>query len=170
VTERSGKLVGAAHVDDRDVFAPVEPPLQVASFDPAKRAFAKTKKSDRNPMAKKPTLKPLGSSLDPTAPPASLGKAGAKLWSSIMAEYEVSDAGGLALLSLACEAVDGIAEDAATIARDGRLVRGKFGVREHPLLRHQLAQRAFVCRTLQRLGLNLEGRPADQNSDRSCLP
>jgi hypothetical protein len=116
-------------------------------------------------MAKKPALKLLGSSLDPTPPPASLGEAGTKLWSSIMAEYDISDAGGIALLSQACEAVDGIAEDAAAIARDGRLIRGKFGAREHPLLKHQLAQRAFVCRTLQRLGLNLEpvkavGRPA----------
>jgi hypothetical protein len=80
-------------------------------------------------MAEKPALKLLGSTLDPSAPPASLGKAGAKLWSSIMSEYDISDAGGIALLSQACEAVDGIAEDAAAIARDGRLVRGKFGLR-----------------------------------------
>jgi hypothetical protein len=115
-------------------------------------------------MAKKPPLKLVGSALDPSAPPASLGKDGAGLWSAIMAEYDIADAGGRALLLQACEAADGIAEDAATIARDGRLIHGKFGAREHPLLRHQLAQRAFVCRTLQRLGLNLEpvksiGRP-----------
>jgi hypothetical protein len=37
-------------------------------------------------------------------------------------------------------------------------------MKEHPLLKHELAARAFVCRTLQRLGLDVEaikppGRP-----------
>lgn len=64
-------------------------------------------------------------------------------------------------------AVDEIAECAAIIARDGRMIRGKFGPREHPLIKTQLALRAFVCRTLQRLGLNLEptkpvGRPSEK--------
>ena len=40
----------------------------------------------------------------------------------------------------------------------------KSGMREHPLLKAELANRAFVCRWLHRLGLNLEvvkpiGRP-----------
>jgi hypothetical protein len=40
----------------------------------------------------------------------------------------------------------------------------KSGMREHPLLKGELANRAFVCRSLHRLGLNLEvvkpiGRP-----------
>jgi hypothetical protein len=79
--------------------------------------------------------------------------------------HDIADSSGLVLLEQACAAVDGIAECAATIARDGRIIRGKFGPREHPLLKHELALRAFVCRTLQRLGLNLEptnksvGRP-----------
>jgi hypothetical protein len=38
------------------------------------------------------------------------------------------------------------------------------GPRDHPLLKHELAARSFVVRTLQRLGLNMEavkptGRP-----------
>jgi hypothetical protein len=50
------------------------------------------------------------------------------------------------------------------IDRDGELIRGKAGAKEHPLLKHELAARAFVCRTLQRLGLDVEaikpqGRP-----------
>ncbi len=82
----------------------------------------------------------------------------------MMSEYEISDSGGLALLEQACAAVDGVAECDAILERDGLMIRGRFGPKEHPLLKHQLALRAFVCRTLQRLGLNLEpiksvGRP-----------
>jgi len=41
----------------------------------------------------------------------------------------------------------------------------KSGPREHPALRAELGCRAFVCRNLQRLGLNIEtlkpvGRPS----------
>jgi hypothetical protein len=116
-------------------------------------------------MAKKPPLELVGSSTaNPLAPPATLGKAGRSQWESIQSEYGINDSGGLALLQQVCAAVDEIAECTAVIARDGAMVRGKFGPREHPLLRHQLALRAFVCRTVQRLGLNLEpvksvGRP-----------
>ena len=116
-------------------------------------------------MAKKPKLELVGSSVtNPTAPHATLGKAGRDQWQSIQSEYGISDSGGLALLQQICAAADEIAECAAIIARDGRMIRGKFGPREHPLLKHELALRAFVCRTLQRLGLNLEpiksvGRP-----------
>ena len=51
-----------------------------------------------------------------------------------------------------------------TIDNDGELIRSKAGMKEHPLLTHELAARAFVCRTLERLGLEVEaikppGRP-----------
>jgi hypothetical protein len=51
------------------------------------------------------------------------------------------------------------------IDRDGEIIRGRTGLREHPGLRGELVARAFICRTLQRLGINLEavrmapGRP-----------
>ena len=116
-------------------------------------------------MAKKTKLELVGpTTTNPLAPPSILGKAGSKLWQAIMSEYEIADSGGLALLEQAAAAIDGIAECEAAIARDGRMIRGKFRPREHPLLKHELALRAFVCRTLQQLGLNLEpvksvGRP-----------
>ena len=54
--------------------------------------------------------------------------------------------------------------DAEIIAAEGRVIRGKFGSREHPLLRHQLALRSFVVRAVRALGIALEpvkvpGRP-----------
>jgi hypothetical protein len=51
------------------------------------------------------------------------------------------------------------------IDKDGEILRAKGTVREHPLLKAEIACRAFVVRTLGRLGLDLEpvragpGRP-----------
>jgi hypothetical protein len=44
------------------------------------------------------------------------------------------------------------------------MIASKTGPREHPLLKQRLALRAFITRSVQRLGLNLEavqpiGRP-----------
>jgi hypothetical protein len=82
-----------------------------------------------------------------------------------MSEYRIEDSGGLAMLEQACCAIDRIAEYAKVIARDGFVIRTKSGLKDHPLLKHELAARAFVVRTLQRLGLDLEpvksiGRPS----------
>jgi hypothetical protein len=93
-----------------------------------------------------------------------LGKHGANLWRNIRNEFEINDAGGLQMLWLACQQLDRAESCRETIDRDGELIRGKSGPREHPLLRHELAARAFVVRTLQRLGVNVEaikpvGRP-----------
>jgi hypothetical protein len=89
-------------------------------------------------------------------PPANLGDAGASLWRSIMAEYDISDSGGQALLEQAALAYDRAERLRVEIDRDGEIVRGRNGIREHPGLRGELAARAFICRTLQRLGINLE--------------
>ena len=117
-------------------------------------------------MRKKPKLKLVEASTDADAPPSTLGKAGAKLWHALMSEYDIHDAGGLEMLAQACGAADRVTEYSAAIDRDGCTVRGKSGVKEHPLLKHELAARAFVVRTLARLGLDLEpiksvGRPSE---------
>jgi hypothetical protein len=99
-------------------------------------------------------------------PPANLGPAGATLWRAIMSEYDVSDAGGQALLEQAAAAYDRVERLRVEINRDGEIIRGRNGLREHPGLRAELGSRSFVCRTLQRLGINLEatrlspGRPS----------
>jgi hypothetical protein len=54
---------------------------------------------------------------------------------------------------------------ASQIDRDGELIPTRSGLKEHPGLKGELANRAFVSRTLQRLGLDVEpvrpdvGRP-----------
>jgi hypothetical protein len=98
-------------------------------------------------------------------PLKNLGKFGQSLWNRVQAEYGISDVGGMELLYQACAAADRAEELSALIARDGAVVRGNNGPREHPALRGEPASRAFVCRTLTRLGVTTEpikphGRPA----------
>ena len=82
-----------------------------------------------------------------------------------MEMYELDDPGGVELLLQACEASDRVARLAARIDADGEIVEGRNGPRTHPALQQELAARQFICRTLERLGLNLEavkpmGRPS----------
>ena len=82
-----------------------------------------------------------------------------------MREYAICDAGGIELLLLACEATDRAASLREAIDRDGELISTRSGLKEHPGLKAELANRAFISRTLQRLGLDVEpvrpgvGRP-----------
>jgi Phage terminase, small subunit len=118
----------------------------------------------------KPPITVLRTSLEASGsdPPASLGPHGHKLWASIMAQYGIADAGGLAILAEACRAADMAEEYSAIIARDGPTQRSPSGVlRDHPLTRHVLSARALAARLLVRLGLNFEavkpmGRPSGE--------
>jgi hypothetical protein len=82
-----------------------------------------------------------------------------------MTEYEISDSGGTEMLQQACSALDRAENLRLEIDRDGEVIRTRSGVKDHPALKHELACRAFVVRTLARLGLNFEaikpsvGRP-----------
>ena len=88
------------------------------------------------------------------------------LWNAVMTDYRIMDVGGVELLAQICAAQDRLEELAACIARDGAVVYTRLGPKAHPALRQELAARAFICRTLERLGLNIEtvkpaGRPAE---------
>jgi hypothetical protein len=109
-------------------------------------------------------LKLVPTKLNPYAPPSSLGAAGATQWRQIMSEYKIQDSGGRAVLLQICAAIDDLAECDERIAADGPIILVKDVPREHPLVKRQLALRAFIVRSMQRLGLNLEtakpvGRP-----------
>lgn len=97
-------------------------------------------------------------------PDRKLGKHGSALWRAVQAEYHITDTGGAEMLLLACEALDRAEACRKAIDTDGVIIDGKSGPRDHPALKHELANRAFVVRTLQRLGLDVEpirakGRP-----------
>jgi hypothetical protein len=98
---------------------------------------------------------------EPTAglpPPRPLGTQGMALWTKVMAEYGIRDTGGCELLAQACQALDRAEALAAVIARDGEVVYSRTGIpKAHPAVKDELACRAFIVRTLERLGLNVEG-------------
>lgn len=70
------------------------------------------------------------------------------------------------MLQQICGAADTVAECDKIIAQDGKTIRFKGGLKEHPLLKVQLAARSFIVRSLHRLGLDVEptrdvvGRPS----------
>ena len=79
-------------------------------------------------------------------------------------EYQILDAGGVELLLQACEALDRVQSCRQRISEDGEATRVNGAIREHPLMKIELGNRAFVVRTLARLGLDVEavksrGRP-----------
>jgi hypothetical protein len=85
-----------------------------------------------------------------------LGSSGRHLWRAILVQYDIPDAGGLAILEQACAAADRADECARAIAEHGPLIQSPSGLRDHPLLRHELSARALVGRLLARLNLNVE--------------
>jgi hypothetical protein len=101
------------------------------------------------------------------APPRPLGKFGAALWRSISTDFDISDAAGIELLTLACESLDRAEEIKSLINYAGVGAVSETGhVRANPLLRDELACRAFVSKCIERLGVNQEptkavGRPAE---------
>ena len=99
------------------------------------------------------------------SPPRDLGQHGRKLWDAVQREYGITDRGGIELLAQACAALDRAEGLAAATATDGAIIYNRTGVpKSHPGCKDELACRAFVVRTLERLGLNVEavrpvGRP-----------
>ena len=99
------------------------------------------------------------------APPCKLGAVGMSLWTDIVRAYEFSDRASYETLAQACAAADRAERCREQIDADGEVIRTKAGPRDHPLLKHEIAARSFVVRTLARLGLDLEpvragpGRP-----------
>ena len=110
-------------------------------------------------------LKLVGEDAETPPPPRKLGKFGTQLWQSVTRSYCIEDAGGIELLCGACQQLDRAESCRTIIDRDGELLKSKTGMREHPLLKAELASRAYVARCIQRLGLDVEalragpGRP-----------
>jgi hypothetical protein len=82
----------------------------------------------------------------------------------VQTEYRILDCGGAELLCLACQALDRAESLSQANAAEGETVRTRTGVRAHPALRDELANRAFITRALAKLGIASEpikpvGRP-----------
>jgi hypothetical protein len=89
-------------------------------------------------------------------PPRKLGPTGLALWTSIQQEYRIEDSGSVEMLCQACLACDRADTLQARINADGEMITTPSGTRANPLLKDELGCRAFVVRTLNTLGLNLE--------------
>jgi hypothetical protein len=117
-------------------------------------------------MRKKPDLKVVRPSARAVNPPSRpLGDPGLALWNRVTAEYAIEDVAGRELLTLACQSLDRAEALREAIDRDGEFLMLRTGaMREHPGIKPELANRAFVVKTLGKLGLDLE--PLRQSSGR----
>lgn len=114
--------------------------------------------------SKNPSLSVVKSGAAGIQPPRKLGKHGMALWNKVHSEYRIDDVGGIEILAQICAAEDRAEALAECIARDGETIKTRTGIRAHPCIREELGCRAFICRGLERLGLNIEtmkspGRP-----------
>lgn len=116
-------------------------------------------------MPRKPPLTVVETNTTCPKPPRKLGEHGIRLWRSVHAEYSIDDVGGIELLTQAAQALDRAEALAERINEDGETIHTKSGLKSHPCIKDEIACRAFVVRTLQKLGLNVEtikpvGRPS----------
>jgi hypothetical protein len=106
----------------------------------------------------------MASATNSPQPPRKLGCHGRSLWDRVLGEYRIDDIGGVEMLMQGCAGLDRAESLAERIAIDGDVVLTRNGPKVHPAVKEELAARAFVVRTLQKLGLNYEnvrpiGRP-----------
>ena len=73
-------------------------------------------------------------------PPRPLGRYGMALWHRITHDFDISDAAGIELLCLACQALDRAEECRALIDKHGAVLihRDSGVIRQNPLLRDEL--------------------------------
>ena len=103
-----------------------------------------------------PSLTVINPTATASSPPRKLGQHGLALWNAVQTAYRIDDVGGIELLAQACAASDRVEALAERINLDGEVVHTRNGPKGHPALRDELQGRAFIVRTLERLGLNVE--------------
>ena len=88
-------------------------------------------------------------------PPKHLSATARRFWTDVLSDYTL-EPHHLAVLTVACEAMDRAAEARAAIARDGDYVEGRFGLKAHPGLAIERDARTQILRAVRELGLDLE--------------
>jgi hypothetical protein len=85
-------------------------------------------------------------------PPGDLGPNGQKLWADITREFTLETSAEVQQLYEACCMCDRAVKLREAVDKDGEVIRIEGGLpRDHPCLKHELAARAFVVRTLANL-------------------
>ena len=94
-------------------------------------------------------------------PPEHLGDAGRALWARITGEFDVSDAGGRALLQTCCEAADRCAAAQEALRREGMTTTDARGsVKAHPLLAVEASAWNAIRAGLRQLRIDTDPTPA----------
>src|SRR3712207_4029021 len=101
---------------------------------PLSRRDSKENIGRADTMPKKPALSLVLPEHSHLAPPPELSERGRELWASILAQYAIDNAGGLAILRLACEAADRAERCRKLIDEHGEMVPVRGQIRAHPLL------------------------------------
>ena len=84
-------------------------------------------------------------------PPADLGATGKELWRQITSEFRLESSAEVQQLYEACCMEDRAVKLRKYIDAEGEMVEISGTRRDHPCLKHELAARAFVVRTLANL-------------------
>jgi P27 family predicted phage terminase small subunit len=86
-------------------------------------------------------------------PPAHLSARSRKLWGDVVAEFQF-EAVDLERLRLACEALDRCEQARAIVAKEGPIIRDRFGqTRPHPAIAIERDARIAALRGLRELGI-----------------
>lgn len=100
-------------------------------------------------------------------PPKHLKRDGCKLWRELVAEYDISDSAGLALVSTAAECLDRMRAAQKAIASAGEVVKDRYGqIKVNPACALEKDARNGFLSALRALNLDIEplrdrvGRPA----------
>jgi phage terminase small subunit len=93
----------------------------------------------------------------PPDAPAHLARDGRRLWRDVALEYSVDDSGGLALLEIACTALDRMRAAQRAIKRYGVVIPDRYGGRRlNPACALERDSRAGFLAALRALNLDLE--------------
>src|SRR5262245_23783286 len=90
-----------------------------------------------------------------TKPVRPLGDAGLAVWRRFVRQYQIEGGAAAEIVQLACEAIDRAEACTEQIKADGLMIADNRGRRDNPLLKTELAARAFAARTLHRLAQEL---------------
>src|SRR6478736_3529667 len=90
-------------------------------------------------------------------PPPHLGKDGREIWSQLVSEFAITDAGGLAMVTIIGECKDRIAEAQTVIRKHGAVIATDTGVlRSNPALKIETDARNGMLAALRALNLDIE--------------
>jgi hypothetical protein len=100
-----------------------------------------------------PSPAPASKSSASVSPPGDLGPNGKKLWGDITRDYALETSAEMQMLFEICVMADRAANLRKRIDKEGEVLKlSEAGLpRDHPCLKHELAARAFIVRSLANL-------------------